>query len=118
MKEEETVDDDVPASSLSLSEEDETTMNTLVKVMAPVCAIYDVGFESLVEELELRTRENLSGIMDVVVVDAPYNVCRDVNAENSEPDVFTSKDIKEMAGCITELLKPGANGHIFCLTLQ
>lgn len=72
----------------------------------------------MVEKYEVSIGENLSGIVEFVVLYTPYNFYRDLNAESSKHDVFTSKDIKKMARCLSGILKPGTHGHIFCSTLQ
>lgn len=75
-KEEDIVDDVLPAATLGLSEEGKAAMATLVKWRVPVCEAYDVEFRNVVEEHELGAGEELDGKVDLVVADPPYNVRR------------------------------------------
>lgn len=50
-KEEDIVDDMLPATTSSFSKRAKAVMATLIKERAPVCAFYDVDLRNVVEEL-------------------------------------------------------------------
>lgn len=118
VKEEDVIDDVKPAETLMLSVEAKAAMRALRKAMAPVCAVFDVPFQSLIAEHDMMTLRILRGTVDFVLTDPPYNVRRKVNTENSEHDKFSFGDMQKISGLLGEVMKPGAHGHVFCSTLQ
>lgn len=51
-------------------------------------------------------------------MDPLYNLRRDQSADNSEYDVFTLKDMKDMAKMLGDDMKPESHGTMFCPSLH
>lgn len=118
MVEEDFVDGSEPIASATLREEEKTVMIKLVKTMATLFSIYDIDYRNLKGEHGLVVGEDLSGKVDFVLSDIPYNVLRDPNDDHSQYDVFGSTDTKNMAKIFGDVINPGVLGHAFCSALQ
>ena len=62
--------------------------------------------EDVVDVAKVSSKINLEGIVDLVLADPPYNTRRDAGSDNSEYDVFTETDMKNLADVCAQVLKP------------
>lgn len=72
----------------------------------------------MVEKLEPGLCNDINGKMNFELVDPLYNGQWDQNAEISEYNVFTSRDVRDMAKMVGGVMKPAANSDVFCSSLQ
>lgn len=86
--------------------------------MASFCCTYDVDYKYLDEDHELGAGENVTGKVDFVFVDPPYNVRKNRNENNMESDLHTYQEIIDMPMILTDVINPGAHGHDFCTSRQ
>lgn len=72
-------------------------MSNIVKEIALLCAINDVEFRNLEQERKPRVRANLSKKVDVVLINPPYNLGKDLKDDHAAYDKFTSNDVDELS---------------------
>ena len=70
--------------------------------------------EDVVDVAKVSLKIKLEGIVDLVLTDPTYNTRRDAGSDNSEYDVFTESDMKNLADVCSQVLKPGGHSLIFC----
>lgn len=70
------------------------------------------------EEVKLGVRENLTGKIDIVLVDLLYNVWRDQNDAHAGFDVFGLNNMKNMFRLLRDVMRPGVFEHVFSSALQ
>lgn len=86
--------------------------------MVPYRSTYDVNSSSLAKEHESGIGEHLSGRLDFVLADPPYNVRNDRKSDHAEYDVLTLSDKRDRPTIFGDIVKPVARGHVFCSSLQ
>lgn len=106
------------AAFSGLSEEGPMAMKKSLEVMATFCCIYEVDFINSIVEHKQNAREDVNGKVELVLVPHSYNIPRDRNADDSEYDLFTSDDMRDMAMIQGDAMKPGTHGHLYCSSLQ
>lgn len=106
MKEEDIKDESKPASFLPLNEEERTAMSKLVRMMPPLCFLYDVDFSKLVAKHQLVVGVDLSWKVDIFLADPLHNVGRDQKKNHAEYDVFNSNDMKHIFRVLGDVMKP------------
>lgn len=70
------------------------------------------------QEYEHVLKENLTRMVDFILVDAPYSVQRKRINTRSAYDVFSSHDMKDMSKVLGDIITPGAHGRAFLSALQ
>lgn len=106
------------AASSSLREEGKTGMSRHIKEMVSACSISEVNLKTLAEEPKFGAGDDLSGKVELVLADPPYNVRIYVNDDHSEHNLFELIDMKQIARVLREIIRPGAHWHVFCPALQ
>lgn len=86
--------------------------------MALAQSMRDINFRNFVEEHEVITKEDISGMVDFVLMDPANNALNNRNEKNSNHDVLFSEPMTNMEKIIENLMKPGAHGQLSCLLLQ
>lgn len=76
-------------------------MERQLKVMVPVCCIYDIDFWNPVEYHELDIGEDINKQKYFVLLTSIYNVQRNRNPDHSGYDALTFKDLRD----VTRVLK-------------
>lgn len=73
---------------------------------------------NLMEEHELFFKEVLTGTVEFVLVDPPYNVQRNQNDAHAAYNVFGLNEMTDMTKVLGDVMKTGADEHVFCSTQQ
>ena len=111
-----------PSPSPHATEEQESEGQALAKdflsKMSQYCRVYDVPFEDLVSADESREHVPITGNVQLILTDPPYNVRRKRNDSNSSYDRLTAEDMQASIEVFDELLRPGGHGIVFCSVLQ
>lgn len=113
-KEEDVVDFPVPSGATDLSDTEREAYMLLEDAMSQYVCVYDTSFRELSDIHADRKGEELTGLVDLLLVDPPYNTRREGNKDHSRHDVFTTKDMDDLVDFASDILVPGAHGHIFC----
>jgi hypothetical protein len=103
-----------PSESSSLQSDEETVRLK----MAKYSSCYPVSFRALVKTHLETCNEDLTGKVQLVLTDPPYNTRSDRDLPNSEHDVLGPEDLVDAAKLIASLLRPGGHAVIFCSTQQ
>lgn len=87
-KEEDVVNETLPAASSTLSKQRRTAKNEAVAERAPICSIYDVKFRNVVAELQLGLEADFrwKGISDLA--DPLHNVRQNRKNDNGKYNLF------------------------------
>lgn len=80
--------------------------------------IGDVDFKNSLEEEKFWGDVDLSGKVDFVLADPPYNVRRHQKDNHMEYSVSGSKDMKDTQKVPGDVMKPVAQGLVFYSALQ
>lgn len=75
-------------------------------------------FRSLVENEINEGGRDITGEVDFLIADPPYNVRSENSKDNSAHDVFTDKDMEDLVEFCNVVMKEGAHGIIFCAFAQ
>lgn len=72
------------------------------------------SFQKILEVHEAMTKHRLSGKVQFLLTDPPYNLRRERGDANAEYDELSSKDMKKVVELTADVLRPGGHGFIFC----
>lgn len=115
MKEEDTMDGIDSTVSLTMSKNRITLINKLHKWIDALRSVADVD---LMEKDRRGIGEDMSRKTDVVPADPAIGIRRDQNDDQAESDAFRSNHMKDMTKLIKNVLKPGAQGPLFCFAFK
>jgi DNA modification methylase len=87
-------------------------------VLHRFASCYNVCFRDLVETHERKTGTNLTGSVQLVLTDPPYNTRRRSGQSNSSYDCLLSEDMRDAAAAMSALLRPGGHLVVFCALQQ
>lgn len=107
-----------PTLSSALSEEVRIAMSKFVKSLASFCSLDKVDLGDLVKKQESSVGQNLTGKLDFVLADQPYDLRRDLNNYCADFDVFGSNGINDMVKLLGDVINPESHEHVFCSTLR
>ena len=79
---------------------------------------YNVCFRGFIEAHKNSCGEDLTGKVQLVLTDPPYNTRSERALANSNYDFISPADVEAAAGVITSLLRPGGHAVIFCSVQQ
>ena len=107
-----------PSETDELDANSVSAFHRLKSGMEEFCMVYATGFQELVEVHEATKGETLEDSVQLILTDPPYNIRRQLNAENSNYDVLTVHDMNDIVTQVSSMLLRGGHGHIFCASLQ
>lgn len=114
VKEEDVLDLTIPTGRRELTESERGSYKLLCDALKKYVHVYDTCFRDIEEIHSHRTGDHLSGNVDLLLTDPPYNIRRERDRENSSYDELSLKDMDDFCSVATDLLCEGAHGHIFC----
>ena len=103
-----------PRRDMNMTEAEMTAFDEVNDEMERTFVMIEGELEDVVDVATVSVKINLEGIVDLLLTDPPYNTRREGGAENSDYDVFTEKDMKNLADVANTILNPGGHGLIFC----
>jgi len=101
-----------------LSPEANKAYDVINKEMVQHISCFDGDFRDLPGFYMDTVGGNLSGNVDLILMDPPYNVRRESSKKNASHDIFTNDDMEDVVNLAVDMLKPGGHGIIFCSHLQ
>ena len=108
-----------PAQSEEFDEETQNAFDTLLKAMGRgVCVAYNVPFDDLAEAHSGGCGEELEEKVQLFFTDSPWNYRREHNMDNSDHDVLSDKDMKNVVELVATVLAKGGHAIIFCSAFQ
>lgn len=100
-------------------EELEPALDGLYAEMKPFFRMYHCRFDELCDtDMAVAEGNAVSGNVQLVLSDPPYNTRRSRSRKNSCYDVLTPEDMLEVVTTTDELLRPGGHVLIFCTAQQ
>lgn len=114
VKQEDVVALAAPAGRVVLSAEEQEAFSALKTEMTSFVSVYDSHYKDLVEVHSEACGEDLTGKVDLVLTDPPYNTRREQGRPNSNHDVLSKDDMEGTVDMIEGVLVAGGHGHIFC----
>jgi len=94
-------------------------METVESAMAPFVRTYECSFEELAEVDEaVGSTDALSGNVQLILTDPPYNIRKDMGTTNAEHDVLTSQQMGTVVDTVDALLRQGGHAIVFCSAQQ
>ena len=93
-------------------------IDTLSSLHRPLLRLHDVGFDELLEADEMEGLGSISGQVQLVLTDPPYNVRRERDAENAHYDAMSKAQMKDTVELISVLLRAGGHAVVFCTVQQ
>lgn len=91
-------------------------MRKQTKKMAPLCSAQGKDFRNLAGEHVFGVREDLRGKLDFFSAAPQFIVRRNQKNDPANYDFFGSGDTKNLFRVLGNVMKSGAQRHLFCLT--